>query len=176
MGAGVFARLMISLAAIAVGFFVYHLLKYNAKRVMRKKSLSESRYFIVRKIMFSSVLVLCLLALVYIWGIDVRNLWVSITGMLTMVAIAFFAVWSLIGNVLAGLLLYFSAPFRIGDTIEVMPDGIKGRVLAINTLFTLLVDDESNYFHIPNSLFFQKYMKVFNREAPDHKPCSTPPS
>ncbi|WP_372807135.1 mechanosensitive ion channel domain-containing protein [Pontiella sp.] len=34
---------------------------------------------------------------------------------------------------LAGILLFFTTPFRIEDVIEVMPDGIKGQVLAINT-------------------------------------------
>jgi len=51
----------------------------------------------------------------------------------------------------------------MNDTIEVLPDGIKGKVLAINTFYTIIADEEENYINIPNSLFFQKYVKNFRR-------------
>jgi len=52
---------------------------------------------------------------------------------------------------------------NMNDTIEVLPDGIKGKVLAINTFYTIIADEEENYINIPNSLFFQKYVKNFRR-------------
>ena len=81
------------------------------------------------------------------------------TGILALIAVAFFAVWSLVGNILAGMIIYFTTPFKINDLIEVMPDGIKGKVLTINTFFTVLIDEDDNYINIPNSLFFQKYVR-----------------
>ena len=33
-------------------------------------------------------------------------------------------------------------------------------VLAINTFYTVLQDADNNYINIPNSLFFQKYIRV----------------
>lgn len=101
---------------------------------------------------------LVIVALILIWGVDIRNLWVSVTGLIAMVAVAFLAVWSLIGNILAGVLLYFTAPFRVDDYIEILPEQIRGKVLAINTFFTVLHDDNGHYVNIPNSMMFQKYV------------------
>ncbi len=112
--------------------------------------------------MLSSIILIA--ALILIWGVNVRDLWVSVAGILAMVAVAFFAVWSLVGNILAGLILYFTTPFRINDTIEVVPDGVKGRVLAINTFYTVILEEDDNYVNIPNSLFFQKYIRNIRKK------------
>jgi small-conductance mechanosensitive channel len=85
-------------------------------------------------------------------------------GILAMVAVAFFAVWSLVGNILAGIILYFTTPFKINDNIEILPDGIKGKVLAINTFYTVLLDEDNSYINVPNSLCFQKYIRNIKKK------------
>jgi len=94
-----------------------------------------------------------------LWGINIESVWVMVTSILALIAIGFFAVWSLLSNVLAGVLLFFTGIIRIGDSIEILPDNIKGKVVKVGTLFTLLKDEESNVFSIPNNLLFQKYIK-----------------
>ncbi|MDD4526449.1 MAG: mechanosensitive ion channel [Candidatus Margulisbacteria bacterium] len=139
-------------------------LKMNAKKFQEKNKLNKSRYFIIRRIINYVILTLAFVALVYIWGVNIKNFWVAITGVLAMIAVAFVAVWSLIGNILAGIILYFTSPFRVNDTIQIMPDDIKGKVIAINTFFTCLVDENGDYINIPNSLFFQKYIKKIRKQ------------
>jgi small-conductance mechanosensitive channel len=144
-----------------------YLLKRAAKRTQQKYGIRQSRYFAVRRAITTSALVLSLAALVLIWKVDVKNAWVSLSGILALVAIAFFAVWSLVGNILAGVIIYFTTPFKIEDFIEVMPDGICGTVLAVNTFYTVLQDADKNYINIPNSLFFQKYIRVIKSRKAD---------
>jgi len=103
-------------------------------------------------------------SLILIWNVNVKNVWVSLTGIMALVAIGFFAVWSLVGNILAGIIIYFTSPFKIEDTIEVMPDGICGTVLAINTFYTVLLDSDGNYISVPNSLFFQRYIRLIKKQ------------
>jgi small-conductance mechanosensitive channel len=81
-----------------------------------------------------------------------------------MIAVAFFAVWSLVGNILAGIIIFFTEPFKINDQIEILPENIKGKVIAINTFFTLLHDEEHNIINIPNSMIFQKFVKKIKRK------------
>jgi len=102
--------------------------------------------------------------MVLVWGINVKSLWFSVGSVLAMIAVAFFAVWSLIGNILAGVILFFTTPFKVNDTIEIMPDEIRGKVLAVNTFFTVLSDEEQNLISVPNSVFFQKYTKRMKKE------------
>ena len=149
------------LAALLLQLFS-QVLKRLAKQTQQKFAIRTSRYFAIRRLITISTLLLSLIALAFIWKIDVKHAWVSMTGILALVAIAFFAVWSLVGSVLAGIIIYFTSPFKIEDTIEVMPDDIHGKVLAINTFYTVLRDKERNYINIPNSLLFQKYIKVLN--------------
>ena len=154
------AQLIYSSVFLLVNYLFFHLLKLSAKRTQKKYEIRKSRYFALRRLMSMLSVFIALGGLMFIWGLDLHNVWVTISSALAVVAIAFFATWSLIGNILAGVVLYFTSPFRIDDDIEVMPDEIRGQVIAINTFYTVVQDDDSNYINIPNSLFFQKYIRV----------------
>ena len=138
---------------------LFQFFKFYTKKTQKKLKLKISRYFALKRFMSLFSMLLFFILLVFIWGIDINNMWISLTGFAAMIAVAFFAVWSLMGNILAGLILFFTSPFKIDDTIEIMPDKIKGKVLAINLFYTLLIDDNENYINVPNSLLFQKYLK-----------------
>ena len=152
-------QVSLSVLALVLSALISFGANHYARRVQQRKSLAKSRYYLIRRIISFCVVILALSMIILIWGIDLKNLWVSVTGVLAMIAVAFFAVWSLVGNMLAGVLIFFTSPFKINDLIEIMPEGISGKVIAINTFFTLLVDSEGNHINIPNSLFFQKYIK-----------------
>ncbi len=159
------SKFIYSLLALLVLQFLGHLLKRIAKQTQQRFAIKTSRYFAIKRLITMVTLALSVAALVVIWKVNVKNAWMSITGILALVALAFFAVWSLIGNILAGVIIYFTSPFKIEDTIEVLPDDIRGKVLAINTFYTVLRDEERNYINIPNSLLFQKYIKVLKTDS-----------
>ncbi len=154
---------------ISILFFLFislfsHALKRKSKEIFLKRNLKKTRYFAIRRLISLLSVIILIAALILIWGVNIKDLWVSIAGILAMVAVAFFAVWSLIGNILAGLILYFTTPFKINDVIEILPDGIKGRVLAINMFYTVILEEDENYINIPNSLFFQKYIRNIRKK------------
>jgi small-conductance mechanosensitive channel len=51
-------------------------------------------------------------------------------------------------------------PFHVGQTVEVLPENLKGRVVGRNLMFTMLSEDSGSVIQIPNSLFFQKMFRV----------------
>ncbi len=156
-------KVLISVATVIVIQIVSYLFKRIAKKTHKNYNIRRSRYFAIKRILSTFFFILTLLFLILIWNVDVKNLWVSLTSVLALVAIAFFAVWSLVGNILAGVIVYFTSPFKVEDIIEIMPDEIRGTVLAINTFYTVLIDEENHYINIPNSLLFQRYIKVVKR-------------
>ncbi len=158
MNSEVIQKLIISIVLLFLIVAFFQVFKLYARKTQRKLRIQDRRYFDLKRIMILFSAALFIASLILIWGIDLKNLWVSVAGMLAMIAVAFFAVWSLIGNILAGLILFFTSPFKINDTIEIKPEGVKGKVLAINTFYTLLVDENDDHINIPNSLFFQKYI------------------
>jgi len=139
---------------------LFNLLKASARQTQKKFGIRRSRYLAVRRLLRTSSMLLGGVLLLVVWDVNLKNIWIHLTGILAVTAIAFFAVWSLVGNLLAGILLYFTSPFKLDDEIEVMPDEIAGTVLAINTFYTVLQNENGDFISIPNSLFFQKYIRV----------------
>ena len=163
MNPDLFQKIIFSILATAVIGVPFKIIISYAKFIQTDHKIEKSRYYAIRRIISIGTSLLLILILSSIWGIDIKNLWVSVTGILAMIAVAFVAVWSLIANILAGFILFFTSPFKINDTIEIMPDEIKGKVLAINTFYTLISDEAGNQISVPNSLFFQKYIKKYKK-------------
>ncbi len=131
----------------------------SAKATQKRLGFSEHRHFALRRLIRLLYGIVLILLLALIWGANLQFVWISVTGVLAMIAIAFFAVWSLAGNILAGVILYFTVPFHVHDEVEIMPDNIRGRVQAINTFFTVLIDEEGHRISVPNAILFQRYIR-----------------
>jgi small-conductance mechanosensitive channel len=107
-----------------------------------------------------------LLALEHL-GVSAGVLWAAFSGFVAVAAVAFFAVWSVLSNLFCAVLIFTVGPFRLGDRVEVVEaadkPGAKGRVIAINLLYTTLEEDAEAgtgaLVQIPNSLFFQKVVR-----------------
>ncbi|MEH6352259.1 MULTISPECIES: mechanosensitive ion channel family protein [unclassified Pseudomonas] len=101
-------------------------------------------------------------------GVSATVLWTAISGFVAVAAVAFFAIWSVLSNLFCAVLIYTVGPFRLGDVVELVDTtdkpGIKGRVVAINLLYTTLIEPEelgtgSAMVQVPNSLFFQRSVR-----------------
>lgn len=99
-------------------------------------------------------------------GVSATVLWTALSGFVAVAAVAFFAMWSVLSNLLCAVLIFTVGPFRIGDVVELVDTtdkpGVKGRVVAINLLFTTLIElPEAGgaLVQVPNSQFFQKSVR-----------------
>jgi small-conductance mechanosensitive channel len=63
-------------------------------------------------------------------------------------------------NFTASFFLVLWGPFHVGQTVEILPENLKGRVVDRNLMFTTLSEDSGSVLQIPNSLFFQKIFRV----------------
>ncbi len=113
------------------------------------------------------------------FGVSATVLWTAISGFLAVAAVAFFAMWSVLSNLLCTVFILSVGSFRVGDRIEVIDSadkpGVRGQVVDINLLYTTLQEThengDSNLVQIPNSLFFQKMMRRWHSAD-----AATPPS
>ena len=101
-------------------------------------------------------------------GVSATVLWTALSGFVAVAAVAFFAMWSVLSNLLCAILIFTVGPFRLGDLVELVDTvdkpGVKGRVVAINLLYTTLIEVEeagtgSAMVQVPNSLFFQRSVR-----------------
>lgn len=99
-------------------------------------------------------------------GVSATVLWTALSGFVAVAAVAFFAMWSVLSNLLCAVLIYTIGPFRIGDVVELVDTldkpGVKGRVMEINLMFTTLIEPPEMggaLVQVPNSQFFQKSVR-----------------
>lgn len=113
------------------------------------------------------------------FGMSATVLWTAFSGFVAVAAVAFFAMWSVLSNLLCAVFIFSAGPFRLGDRVELIENGdkpgVKGKVVDINLLYTTLEElresGETNMVHIPNSMFFQRMVRrwqgpVTHSEAP----------
>jgi len=115
---------------------------------------------VARWLTIGALAIAALLAL----GIDLQGLWSTLVAALSLVAIGFVAMWSLLSHMLASILIVVFRPFEVGDRVEVVGDDpLVGEVVDLNPVYTTLRTDDGGTLQVPNNLFFQKAVK---RQAP----------
>lgn len=164
------------LLTIAAGLVVYVVAYHGIKSLGRRDILSPQAVSVFSGIIKWTLIVAVVLTGLNTVGISVTALWASLSAVLMLVAIGFVAVWSILSNISAALLLVVSAPFRIGDEIEILepstqdPEkpGLRGRIKDISFFYTTLEqtdeDEQTRYVRVPNNLFFQKAVRCWQGE------------
>ncbi len=99
-----------------------------------------------------------------ILGIDLHGLWSTLVGALSLIAIGFVAMWSILSHMLASVLIVVFRPFEVGDRVEIIGDDpVIGEVTDLNPVYTTLRCADGGILQVPNNLFFQRALK---RHAP----------
>ncbi len=79
-----------------------------------------------------------------------------------------FAAQEAISNIIAGLFIIFSEPFKIGDLIQIH-DNMVGTVWDISLRHTILKDFDNKMIVVPNSVMNKE--KIFNFSLGDTRSC-----
>ncbi len=106
------------------------------------------------------ILLFSLLLLSIVWGIDHHQILVFASSIFAVIGIALFAQWSILSNITAGAILFFSFPYRIGDRVRVLNKDlpIEGTIEDV-TLFFIYIKDKDGFFTtIPNNTVLQNGM------------------
>jgi small-conductance mechanosensitive channel len=152
----------LSFAALLIILLLLSLSRRMVNRFGRKHQFHERRLFYARKVNSLLFVILFLLLLSIIWGINIEGLPIYFASFFGIVGIAFFASWSLLSNITASLIIFFSASFRLMDRIKII-DGentIIGKVVDMS-MFTITIEtDEGNTLSYPNNLLIQKPVEV----------------
>lgn len=160
--------------ATAITIVVYLLMKNLLVKIIRKFSLKadikESRSLVVIRLFNIMLGFLFMLTFFIIWGVNKENLYVTFTSVFAVIGVAMFAQWSLLSNVTAGVLLFFSFPFKIGDFIKIQDKDfpIEAQILDIKAFYTLLITQDGERISYPNNLLLQKGIVILKNEENDY--------
>ena len=138
------------------------------RKVGRISDINEIRTRLIIKYVVVGHSLLLLAALLLIWGVSVKDLGLILSSVLAVIGVALFAQWS---NVTAGVILFFSFPFKIGDRIRVWdkeldyPDEFI--IEDIRAFHVHLRKPDGELVTYPNNLLLQKAISLLGPKGED---------
>lgn len=132
------------------------------KRYAKTSEILEHRTNLVIKYNNILITILFIIGIFIIWGVEKEDLFITMSSILTVVGVAFFAQWSILSNITSGIILLFSFPFKIGDTIKIHDKDfpIEAEIENIGTFHTLLKTRDGEFITYPNNLLLQKGISI----------------
>jgi small-conductance mechanosensitive channel len=152
---------------VAVYVLLSYLIRTAVNSYLKHTTLQRPRRKMIIKSAQFLVLLLAIVFISAIWGLEQNEIAVFFTSMLTVFGIAFFAQWSLLSNITSSILLFFTHPLKIGDTIKVMDKDypFEGEVTDITYFFLYLRTVEGEIITIPNSQLLQKPVSILSTKS-----------
>lgn len=142
------------------------LIGYIIRSFSTKEQRKDSRVLLIIRLFNTLLSAIFLIIILTIWGVKAENFMLTLTSVFTVIGVAMFAQWSLLSNITAGILLFFSFPFRIGDTIRIQDKDfpIEAKILDIKAFCTILLTADNEKISYPNSLLLQKGIVIIEKK------------
>ncbi len=165
---------LILVVTIIVIRFVSH---KTVHRIGKINKFFNGRTLLITKYISVLLIFLGVIFLVIIWGVNFTEIALLFSSVFAVLGVALFAQWSIISNILAGVILFFSFPFKIGDKIKVMDKEIIDETLEDSNIFII---ESITAFHVhlrksngslmtyPNNLMLQKGISLIETYEGDH--------
>ena len=154
----IISTVLIIIVYPVVRFIVYKLIDNVAKFNLY----DEDRAKMIKKT-FNILIILVIAAiLISIWGVNTKNLLLTLSSIFAVIGVALFAQWSILSNVTASIVIFFSLQLRIGDKIKIHDKDfpIEATLKDIKTFYVYLETDEGEKIIYPNNLILQKGISV----------------
>lgn len=130
--------------------------------ILKRSEFTKQRRKVATRGMRFIASIVATIILLAIWGVEQESILLFSSSLLTILGVAFFAQWSHISNITAGLILYFNHPVKIGSYIKIQDKDIpvEGRVDDITLFFVKIVTDEGEIITVPTNTILQKGISI----------------
>ncbi len=135
--------------------------KYFLNKIGTSKKVGEKRIYYISKIAQIFIIVISLFFLTFIWSVNLSGIFIFASSIFTVIGVAMFAQWSILSNITASIIIFFSFPARVGERIKIVDgeNSVTGEIVEISLFNIEIVDNDGNKVHYPNNLFIQKPVK-----------------
>jgi small-conductance mechanosensitive channel len=158
---------LLSSLILLIGLLITKFITTKAIRKVGKISdLNKSRTKLIIKYTSVGITVVGFVALLIIWGVKLKDLSLVLSSFFAVLGVALFATWSILSNVTAGIILFFSFPFKIGDKIKIQDDDfpLEAVITDVRAFYIELKTDEGYLVTYPNNLFLQKGVALISKQ------------
>lgn len=154
-------KILKSIIILAVAFLLRFLITNSLRKIQIKFGFQRARILVTNKVVSFLIFATAIIVVAFLWGVDEKQLVLFISSFLTILGIAFFAQWSMLSNITAGLILFINYPVKIGDSITILEkdNDLTGQIKDIGVFFITLTTKDGQNVSIPNSLILQKMIK-----------------
>lgn len=154
-----------TLIAIAILLGIRFLIYKTVKRVGKIGEIDPNRTRLILKYFNFFISIVGLFAISIFWGVNFNDLGWFISSAFAVIGVAFFAVWSILSNVTAGVILFFSFPFKIGDRIRIQDKDFptEGLIEDIKAFHIHIRGDDGELLTYPNNLLLQKGVALIKK-------------
>ena len=153
-----------TVALVLAAFVAISLLRRISRQVIwradRGRYLPYESLLTVTRVVTGGLWLITFLVVLNLWGINISGLWTLLISMAAVLGVSFLAVWTIVSNMTASFFITVWRPFHLGQTVEILPENLKGRVIDRNLMFTVLRDEHGFVLQVPNNTFFQKMFRV----------------
>lgn len=158
-----------SIIVVLVFIIIKSIINYAINRRKIRQDMSRDRVILIKKLFNILLVLLFVLVLSSIWGLKQSDIILFIASILTVIGVAFFAQWSHLSNITAGVILFFTKDMRIGDYITIMDNQyeIKGEIQDAGMMFFRVYSEDLGLISIPNTLMLQKMLIIHGQTKPE---------
>ncbi|HMQ46959.1 MAG TPA: mechanosensitive ion channel [Saprospiraceae bacterium] len=130
-------------------------------KTVENRLLQKARGKVVKKGVDFILLMVSLAVLSFIWGVNQSELVIFISSFLAVLGIALFAQWSILSNITSGIIIFFSHPVKLDDTICILDKEypVEGSVSDIGLFFVIIKTKDGEKVTVPSNVFVQKMIK-----------------
>jgi len=161
-----YPQLISTIIIILLYFLAKFIIQQIINRVSEVSELAQKRKRLIIRYFDILLTFICIFIIFAIWGVKPENIYLTISSVFAIIGVAMFAQWSILSNITAGVIIFFSFPFRIGDTIRIQDKDfpLEAEIEDIKTFHTLLVTEEGERISYPNNLLLQKGIVIVNKK------------
>lgn len=155
-------QIIASIITILLLIFCRYILSkliFKSGRILR---MPELRVVQIKQVVYILLNIVFIFTIAIIWGVNPDNILIGLSSIFAIIGVAFFAQWSILSNITAGIIIFFTAPFRVGDRIQLVDKDmpINATIENIHTFYTHIRTEEDELIVIPNNLFLQKIVAI----------------
>jgi len=158
-------ELLRSLITIIVILILKFIFTKTVRKVGKLGDFNKVRTNLIIKYISIVLTLIAIGILTLIWNVYFKDLGALLASIFAVIGVALFAQWSILSNITAGVIIFFSYPFKIGNTIRIFDKEIHET--DKNAEETYIIEDiRAFHLHLrrsngeiltyPNSLVLQK--------------------
>ena len=138
----------------------------TVRRISRISDMDVNRGRLIIKYVLVGHTMILVIALILIWGVPLQQIGGVFASVFAVIGVALFASWSILSNITAGVILFFTFPYKIGDRIRILdkdlpdlPDFVIEDIRAFHVHLRTSAGELVTY---PNNLFLQKPVSLLS--------------